>query len=101
MWQLRGAPNNATVLTRRVIDICQKQNGTSEEERYWLNATIAEGALLLGDVELAAASLKDAAKNLGGNFPATASTVKQLRHICRAMGLYDAFDLAPLTGSIF
>ena len=50
---------------------------------------------MLGDVELAAASLKDAAKNLGSNFAAAASTVKQLRHICRAMGLHDAFDLPP------
>lgn len=67
----------------------------SETDHYYLCATEAEAALLLGDTARAGDALRRADALLPDNLNARSRTLQQLRRVCRARGL-DERVLAPL-----
>lgn len=82
---IAGERERAVELARRVLEICSAERGR-EGESYYLAATEAEAALLLGDTALATTKLEQAASLSRGDHAALATTRKQLRRICAALG---------------
>lgn len=66
-----------------------------KDHGYYAEATRAEALLLLGRTSEAEASVARAAALAGGDYASRATTLKQLRLICRHSGLEDGL-LAPL-----
>jgi hypothetical protein len=69
----------------------------SDEDSYWTAATEAEALLLLGRDADAHEALERAAARHGGDYGALATTRRQLRVICDALGA-DPELLSPLAG---
>ena len=102
MWAMAGRPRKAKNLARRVLEICAAETATAPQHEYWLCATQAEAALLLGDPGLAEGFLRRAARTARRRYDALASTARQLRLVCRRAGLDEALlDLLPLPTVIF
>ncbi len=56
MGLIYGEREIATQLAKEVIDLCLtilEHIGAESDERYWLEATLAESALIMGDLEMA------------------------------------------------
>ncbi len=66
--------------TRRLVIAARE----SEPDDYWLDATEAEAALILGDVKAASRALTRAVAVAGDDFAALAVTRRQLRLVCDA-----------------
>lgn len=90
---LAGDPSGARVLAMRVLD------GLSAEDQdsYYVAATEAEAALLLGREDQARAALARAARLHGGDHGALTTTRRQLRLICEAADL-DPDVLSEIAG---
>ena len=91
MWLLAGDEVKSGELARKVLDLCASEKTAAAEDRYWIDATVAEAALLLGDDELARRSLESASQVQGDRFDAVAATCKQLRLICETKGIDAGF----------
>jgi hypothetical protein len=70
--------------TRRLVETARASSAGSD---YWLEATAAEAALILGDSEGARRALEVAAGIAGDDHAATAVTRRQLRLVCDATGV--------------
>ncbi len=96
MWLLAGdtdrAHDLATTARNLVRDLTPP---TASADMYWLAATDAEAALILGDRAAARTALTQAAEHLDGDLARAATTRRQLRLICEATS-QDPSVLAPL-----
>jgi len=81
--------------TRQVVTEARR----SEPDDYWLDATEAEAALILGDVDAASAALARAVAVAGDDLAALAVTRRQLRLVCDATSTDPAVldELGPPT----
>jgi len=92
---LGGDAERARQLAAGVLSQIGRFAPSSETDHYYLCATEAEAALLLGDLPRASDALARADALLKGNLNARSRTLQQLRLICRACALDEAV-LAPL-----
>ena len=90
---LAGEREAAERVARDVLALCSDENATPDDA-YYVAASRAEAALVLGDAGLAREALKRAA-DLGADLAARATTRRQLRLVCAARGIPDDV-LAPL-----
>ncbi len=96
---LAGDVARAKRLAARARDAVAADRDESEHDDYWREATDAEAALILGDVDGARRALAVAARMVGGDDAARAVTRRQLRLVCEATGApVDVLDplAAPL-----
>lgn len=84
---LAGQIMDAESIAREVLEICQASTG-NEGDDYYLPASEAEAALVLGDISTARQALERAA-NAGSDLAARAATRRQLRMICKARNIGD------------
>jgi hypothetical protein len=82
-----GDPERAAMLARQVLEACARERPASPEEAYYVTATEAEAALLLGDTDKAASKLKMVRLLAGDDHAARASLRKHLGRICDEKGL--------------
>lgn len=96
LWQIAGRTDQARALARDVLTLVDRESaaitGPSDPGYYWAWATRAEALLILGDRDGAIAALKTAASTESDDHGAQATTRRQLRFLCPALGL----DPAPL-----
>lgn len=95
MWLLAGEEGRARELALAVREHPGAGRGDDPMAVYWSAATEAEAALLLGEVDSAAATLVRAAAANPHDLGARASTLRQLEVICEHTGA-DTAILAPL-----
>ncbi len=82
-----GEPERARGLAREVRALCQHQLALSPEDAsYWLYATLAEAALLLGDRGEAEDQYGRAAERAGGRFADLSTTRRQARFLLSERG---------------
>ncbi len=100
LWQIAGHTEQARTLAREVINLVQRESatliGTADPGYYWAWATRAEALLILGDTTGAIAALKAAAGAESDDHGAQATTRRQFRFLCPALGLDAAPFLAEL-----
>ncbi|MDH3308854.1 MAG: cyclic nucleotide-binding domain-containing protein, partial [Acidimicrobiia bacterium] len=90
MWLVAGDEDRAMELAARAVE------GTdSQDHGYWDAVTEAEAALVLGDVPRAEVALATAGNAGQSQFADRASTLKQLKLVCRLKGI-DPGVLAPI-----
>lgn len=99
-WQIAGRPDHARALAGEVLGLVSRElaaiKDPADVANYWAWATQAEALLILGDREGAAAALKKAADVGHDDHGAQATTRRQLRFLCRAMG----FDPEPIIAAL-
>jgi tetratricopeptide (TPR) repeat protein len=93
LWLVAGDARRSRELAARVLRIL----AGSDEESYYAAATKAEAELLLGRPEEAHRALEEAAALHAQDYGALATTRRQLRTICRILGVDEAL-LSPLAG---
>jgi class 3 adenylate cyclase len=87
---LRGQTGQAESLASEVLARCEGQVTEGRGDSYYLWATIAEAALVLGRSDDARSALEAAGRLHGGDFAAVATTRRQLRLVCEARSLSTA-----------
>jgi adenylate cyclase len=92
MWLLAGDDVRAGRYAREVL----AQLGDGPDATYWDAATRAEAHLVLGEADAATTLLADAAPLAADDAGARASTLRQLRLLCQAIGLDPEAVTAPL-----
>jgi hypothetical protein len=99
LYLLAGETDRARDFAERTQHLVVADRARTPQEDYWREATAAEAALVLGDVDSARAALSSAASIAAGDFAAMAATRRQLRLVCEARGMScDVVDaLAPPT----
>ncbi len=90
MWLLAGHEERACDLATRAMDTPADQG-----DAYWDAATEAEAALIVGDLTRATSALERAAGAGTDLYTARATTLKQLKMVCRLEGI-DLDVLAPI-----
>ena len=96
MWLVAGEHDRARALARAARALVAALTpGATDADAYWLFATDAEAALVLGEYDDAARSLARAAELVGGDLARAATTRQQLSLICTEIGA-DPAVLAPL-----
>jgi class 3 adenylate cyclase/tetratricopeptide (TPR) repeat protein len=90
---LAGEEDEARRLASRVLSALRSE----DQDTYYVVATEAEAALILGREEQARAALVRAAATHGGDFGALSTTRRQLRLVCQAVGI-DPDVLAAIAG---
>ena len=93
LWLVAGDAQRSREIAARVLQILAR----SDEESYYAAATRAEAELLLGLSEEAHDALEQAAALHAQDYGALATTRRQLRTICRILGVDEAL-LSPLAG---
>jgi class 3 adenylate cyclase len=93
LWLLAGDAERSREVASSVLALIDAE----PEDSYYAAATRAEAELLLGHEVRARESLREAAALHGGDYGALATTRRQLREICHALGLDEAL-LSPLAG---
>jgi tetratricopeptide (TPR) repeat protein len=83
---LNGEIEKARALAADVLEKCSA-TAAAGGDSYYVRATLAEAALILGYVDEARAALEAAARTHGGDFGAVAVTRRQLRMVCEAGGI--------------
>jgi tetratricopeptide (TPR) repeat protein len=83
---LNGEIETARALAGDVLEKCSA-TAAAGGDSYYVRATLAEAALILGYVDEARAALEAAARTHGGDFGAVATTRRQLRMVCEAGGI--------------
>jgi hypothetical protein len=96
LWQIAGQPERAQALAREVLDVVGREiaalTNATDDNHYWAWATRAEALLVTGDTAGAIAALTTAASTTHNDHGAQATTRRQLRVLCTALGL----DPAPI-----
>lgn len=94
---LAGDTERAQQLARLALDLVATSRLTEPADDYWREATAAEAALILGDVDDARHLLARAAAIGGDDFAALAVTRRQLRLVCESTATEAAVleDLSP------
>ena len=95
LWCLAGDRARAEEIARCAVRLCAGRDGDSAEATYYLRASEAEAALILGDVGACQRALEAGAKIGGGHHAAFATTRRQLHLLCTHLGI-DPAILAPL-----
>ena len=78
MSRLIGDLRSAELLANEVLEKCKKVN-VSDEEKYWIFATIGEAKLLLGKTETSKEAYKKAANVAGDRHAFIVASIQQLR----------------------
>jgi adenylate cyclase len=90
-WLIAGRQDHARTLAREVVDLVAKETAAltdpNDAGHYWAWATRAEALLILGDRAGALAALTKAAGVTHDDHGAQATTRRQLRFLCEALGL--------------
>ena len=90
LWQIAGRQAQAHELARDVLKVVARETaaltGPADGNHYWAWATRAEALLVLGDTDGAIAALQTAAAGDQGDLGAHATTRRQLRFLCHAVG---------------
>jgi tetratricopeptide (TPR) repeat protein len=96
LWQIAGRQTQAHDLARDVLRVVARETaaltGPTDGNYYWAWVTRAEALLVLGDTDGAIAALQTAAIGAQDDLGAHATTRRQLRFLCRAVGA----DPAPI-----
>ena len=87
LWLLCRNFARSKPLARQVIKLCASARPATGLSSYFVRATEAEAALILGDLDLVRKSLADAALNFDNDLSALATTRRQLRLICDALDI--------------
>jgi len=87
MWLVAGDEDRAESLARSALELARAREPQSESDSYWLAATEAEGALLLGDQEAVATALERAAGLPSADLAARMTTYRQLELLCGIKGV--------------
>ena len=91
LWQIAGRKEHAQELARHVLELVAREtaalSGTADTGHYWAWATRAEALLVLGDIAGATAALATAAEAEQDDHGAQATTRRQVRFLCQALGL--------------
>lgn len=94
MYLLAGEASASYALAREVLELAAATRPADDTDHYYLKASEAEAALLLGDGARCRRSLAEADTLAHGNVHARSRTRAQLRLICRHLHLED--DFSPL-----
>ncbi|MDB6115702.1 MAG: hypothetical protein JWQ62_2647 [Lacunisphaera sp.] len=98
LWLIAGRKEHAHELADGVVDLVARETsaltGPAEAAHYWAWATRAEALLVLGDRAAAVEALATAAATTHDDHGAQATTRRQLRFLCQALGL----DPEPIVG---
>src|SRR5664279_5385703 len=86
LYLLAGDSERARSYARRTLDASNTGSSRTSVDRYYRLASRAEAAVILGDIDLARGSLREAARQLGTDYDAAATTCRQLRLVCRITG---------------
>ena len=90
LWQIAGRSSQAHDLARDVLKVVARETaaltGPTDGNYYWVWVTHAEALLVLGDTDGAIAALKTAAVGAQDDLGAHATTRRQLRFLCHAVG---------------
>ncbi|SDR83361.1 TRAFs-binding domain-containing protein [Opitutus sp. GAS368] len=96
LWQIAGRQTQAHALARDVLKVVARETaaltGPADSGHYWAWVTKAEALLVLGDTDGAIAALQTAAVGAQDDLGAHATTRRQLRFLCHAVGA----DPAPI-----
>ena len=87
LWLLGGDEPRARALAASVRTVCADEAPAPGESAYWNAATLAECALVLGECDAARVALEAAAAADFAGLGARASTRRQLRVLCAAIGI--------------
>jgi adenylate cyclase len=91
LWQIAGRTDQARALAKEVVTLVDRESpaltGPSDPGYYWAWATRAEALLILGDRAGAVTALQTAAGSENDDHGAQATTRRQLRFLCPALGL--------------
>jgi adenylate cyclase len=90
LWLLAGEAERSRSLAETVL-----ASGIEEDGSYWSAVTEAECALLLGRIDQASSALERAGGASDSDHAARATTLKQLRLVCRMQGI-DESILRPV-----
>jgi class 3 adenylate cyclase len=85
LYLLAGDDRRARFFARHVLAATARHTDLAPLDQYYRLASRAEAALICRETTLAAAVLQDAARHLGDQFDAAATTRKQLRRVCGAI----------------
>ena len=100
MWQVAGRTERARELARHVLELVEREtaalSGTADAGHYWAWATRAEALLVLGDNTGAIAALTTAAAAHQDDHGGQATTRRQVRILCQALGIDPQPIIAPL-----
>lgn len=100
LWQIAGRTEQARALARDVVTLVDREStiltGPNDPGYYWAWATRAEALIVLGDSVGAIDALRTAAATESNDHGAQATTRRQLRFLCSALGLDPAPFLAEL-----
>lgn len=83
MWLLAGEPQMAQSLARKVL----VELGPGPDDSYWNAVTRAEAHLVLGDIGSVIEHLAIATTHGGGDAGARATTLRQMKLLCTALGV--------------
>jgi len=86
MWLVAGRPERATELARASRALVASATVADRADGYWLAATDAEAALLLGDMAAAEQALDRAIGLAADDVASLATTRRQLTIVCRETG---------------
>jgi adenylate cyclase len=90
-WQIAGRPDHARALAKEVLELVTKEisalTDPHDQGHYWGWATRAEAMLILGDLPGAMTALITAAGLAPDDHGAQATTRRQLRFLCEALGV--------------
>jgi adenylate cyclase len=91
LWQIAGRTDQARALAREVVALVDRESAAltspADPGYYWAWATRAEALLVLGDRAAASEALKKAGNSENDDHGAQATTRRQLRFLCSALGL--------------
>ncbi len=93
LWLVAGDAQRSREIAARVLEILAQ----GDEESYYAAATKAEAEVLLGLPDAARVALEQAAALHAHDYGALATTRRQLRTICRILGVDEGL-LGPLAG---
>jgi len=91
LWQIAGRKEHAQSLARDVLELVARETsaltGPADAGHYWAWVTRAEALLVLGDSAGAVEALATAAVGAQRDLGAHATTRRQLRFLCNAIGV--------------
>jgi len=86
LYLLAGDHRRARSYARRALDASNRGSDRTSVDRYYRLASRAEAGVILGDIDLARGCLREAARHLGTDYDAAATTCRQLQLVCRTTG---------------
>ncbi len=99
LWRIAGRQEHANQLAREVLEIVGRDTSAREgtADQYWSWVTRAEALLVLGDHAGVIGALATANEGAQNDLGARATTRRQLRFLCQAIGVDPGSIIAELT----